>query len=186
MVAVALVEGRSGTRKLYKSRPDLAPPRFNITIPATDTVESGYIFVAPFSGFSEGTRHGPAQAAPYIFTDTGDLVWSGFTSPFGQPTSKLLVIRNYETIKELRAGNHRLIDKHEFHIINEETALIHPPYELVVREDLETTKCWDLNVVAYIDSEMMRLHEMSFLVVWEEVDLKFLHFCLFVVAFAVD
>jgi hypothetical protein len=32
--------------------------------------------------------------------------------------------QNYETIRELRAGNHRLTDKHEFHIINEKTALI--------------------------------------------------------------
>ena len=29
-----------------------------------------------------------------------------------------------ETIRELRAGNHKLADKHELHIINEETALI--------------------------------------------------------------
>lgn len=42
--------------------------------------------------------------------------------------------QHYETIKELRAGNHRLTDKHEFHIINEKTALIqiyHPvPWNL--------------------------------------------------------
>lgn len=41
---------------------------------------------------------------------------------------------NYETIRELRAGNHRLTDKHEFHVINEKTALIqiyHPvPWNL--------------------------------------------------------
>ena len=63
----------------YKSRPDLSPPTLNITIPATHEVEKGYLFVAPFAGFPEGTHHGPQQAAPYIFTDTGDLVWSGFT-----------------------------------------------------------------------------------------------------------
>lgn len=42
--------------------------------------------------------------------------------------------QHYETIRELRAGNHRLTDKHEFHIIGEETALIqiyHPvPWDL--------------------------------------------------------
>ena len=32
--------------------------------------------------------------------------------------------QNYETIKELRAGNHRLSDKHEFHIKDEKTGLI--------------------------------------------------------------
>jgi hypothetical protein len=32
--------------------------------------------------------------------------------------------QHYETIRELRAGNHKFSDKHEFHIINEKTALI--------------------------------------------------------------
>lgn len=147
----------------YKSRPDLAPPTLNITIPATSEVEKGYLFMAPFSGYAEGTRHGPLQAAPYIFTDTGDLVWSGFTyfsiwatnfqaakykgrdvlfcfegshnAAYGHGHGHTTFLdQNYETIRELRAGNHRLTDKHEFHIINEETALIqiyHPvPYDL--------------------------------------------------------
>lgn len=147
----------------FKSRPDLAPPRLNITIPATKEVEKGYLFMAPFSGYPEGTRHGPAQAAPYIFTDEGDLVWSGFTyfsiwatnfqaarykgedvlfcfegshnAAYGHGHGHTTFLnQNYETIRELRAGNHRLTDKHEFHIINEETALIqiyHPvPYNL--------------------------------------------------------
>ncbi|OAL34144.1 hypothetical protein AYO20_06599 [Fonsecaea nubica] len=147
----------------YKSRPDLAPPTLNITIPATKEVEKGYLFMAPFAGYPEGTHHGPAQAAPYIFTDTGDLVWSGFTyfsiwatnfqagrwkgqdilfcfegshnGAYGHGHGHTTFLdQNYETIRELRAGNHRLTDKHEFHIINEETALIqiyHPvPYNL--------------------------------------------------------
>ena len=147
----------------YKSRPDLAPPTLNITIPATKEVETGYLFLAPFGGYPEGTHHGPAQAAPYIFTDNGDLVWSGFTyfsiwatnfqaarykgqdmlfcfegshnAAYGHGHGHTTFLdQNYETILELRAGNHRLTDKHEFHIINEETALIqiyHPvPYNL--------------------------------------------------------
>lgn len=147
----------------YRSRPDLSPPTLNITIPATKEVEKGYLFVAPFSGCPEGTHHGPAQAAPYIFTDTGDLVWSGFTyfsiwatnfqaarykgqdvlfsfegshnAAYGHGHGHTTILdQSYETIRELRAGNHRLTDKHEFHIINEETALIqiyHPvPYDL--------------------------------------------------------
>jgi hypothetical protein len=137
----------------YKSRPDLAPPTLNITIPATKDVEKGYLFMAPFAGYPEGTHHGPLQAAPYIFTDTGDLVWSGFTyfsiwatnfqtarykgqnilfcfegshnAAYGHGHGHTTFLdQNYETIKELRAGNHRLTDKHEFIIINEETALI--------------------------------------------------------------
>lgn len=147
----------------FKSRPDLAPPRLNITIPATKDVEPGYLFIAPFSGYAEGTRHGPLQAAPYIFTDTGELVWSGYTyfsiwatnfqaarykgkdilfsfegshnAAYGHGHGHTTFLdQHYETIKELRAGNHRLTDKHEFHIINEKTALIqiyHPvPWDL--------------------------------------------------------
>ena len=147
----------------YRSRPDLSPPTLNITIPATKDVESGYLFLAPFSGYPEGTHHGPQQAAPYIFTDTGDLIWSGFTyfsiwatnfqaarykgqdilfsfegshnAAYGHGHGHTTFLnQNYETIRELRAGNHRLTDKHEFHIINEETALIqiyHPvPWDL--------------------------------------------------------
>jgi hypothetical protein len=147
----------------YKSRPDLSPPTLNITIPATKDVEKGYLFMAPFSGYPEGTHHGPQQAAPYIFTDTGDLVWSGFTyfsiwatnfqaarykgqdilfcfegshnAAYGHGHGHTTFLdQNYETIRELRAGNHRLTDKHEFHIKNEETALIqiyHPvPWNL--------------------------------------------------------
>ncbi|KAE9378687.1 hypothetical protein N431DRAFT_540522 [Stipitochalara longipes BDJ] len=147
----------------FKSRPDLSPPKLNVTIPAGASISPGYLFVAPFSGYPEGTHHGPLQAAPYIFTSTGGLVWSGFTyfsiwaTNFqaaqykGQPIlfsfegshnaayghghgHTTFLNQNYETIKELRAGNHRLTDKHEFHIINEETALIqiyHPvPWDL--------------------------------------------------------
>lgn len=63
----------------YRSRPDLAPPRLNITIRATQDVEQGYLFVAPFAGLpDDGEQHGPRQAGPYIFRDNGDLVWSGY------------------------------------------------------------------------------------------------------------
>jgi hypothetical protein len=34
------------------------------------------------------------------------------------------VDQHYETIRELRAANHKLTDKHEFHIISNETAVI--------------------------------------------------------------
>jgi len=41
--------------------------------------------------------------------------------------------QHYETIRELRAGSHKLVDKHEFHIINEESGLIQI-YQPVVRD----------------------------------------------------
>ncbi|KAF5862735.1 hypothetical protein ETB97_011182 [Aspergillus alliaceus] len=139
----------------FKSRPDLAPPRLNITIPAAPDVEKGYLFVAPFAGFPDepGEMHGPRQAAPYIFRDDGELIWSGYgyysiwatnfqkarwkgkdilfsfegdhNAGYGHGHGHTTILdQHYETIRELRAGNHKLTDKHEFHIINEETALI--------------------------------------------------------------
>jgi hypothetical protein len=63
----------------FRSRPDLAPPRLNITIPAADTVAKGYLFISPFEGYRDAWRHGPLQPGPYIFRDNGDLVWSGYS-----------------------------------------------------------------------------------------------------------
>lgn len=137
----------------FRSRPDLSPPQLNITVAANKT-SPGHLFVAPYSGYSDSSNlHGPRQAAPYIFTDTGDLVWSGYTyfsiwnanfqaakfhgqdvlfsfegdhNPlYGHGHGHFTFLnKNYETIKEIRAGNHRLSDKHEFHILDEKTAVI--------------------------------------------------------------
>ncbi|KAI2464731.1 ASST-domain-containing protein [Annulohypoxylon bovei var. microspora] len=107
-------------------------------------------------------QHGPRQAGPYIFRDDGDLVWSGYgiysiwstnfqagrwrgkdilfsfegdhNPGYGHGHGHITIMDNhYETIRELRAGNHKLVDKHEFHIINEETGLIQI-YQPVVRD----------------------------------------------------
>ena len=62
---------------------------------------------------------------------TTPLLTHGDISGHGHTT---FLNQNYETILELRAGNHRLTDKHEFTIVNETTALIqiyHPvPWNL--------------------------------------------------------
>ncbi|KZF24813.1 hypothetical protein L228DRAFT_267119 [Xylona heveae TC161] len=139
----------------FRSRPDLAPPRLNITIPATDAVENGYLFLAPFAGYPDtpSEQHGPRQAGPYIFRDNGDLVWSGYAlysiwatnfqagrwkgkdilfsfegdhnAGYGHGHGHVTFMdHHYETVRELRAGSHKLVDKHEFHIINEQTGLI--------------------------------------------------------------
>ncbi|KAJ4254311.1 hypothetical protein NW762_009902 [Fusarium torreyae] len=139
----------------FRSRPDLAPPRLNVTVPATDQVEPGYIFISPFAGYPDTPteQHGPRQAGPYIFRDNGDLVWSGYgiysiwatnfqagrwkgkdilfsfegdhNAGYGHGHGHITILdQHYETIRELRAGNHKLVDKHEFHIINEKTGLI--------------------------------------------------------------
>jgi len=137
----------------FRSRSDLAPPKLNITIPATGSVETGYLFVAPFAGLLDAQQHGPRQPGPYIFRDNGDLVWSGFSifsiwaanfqagrwngrdilfsfegahNPgYGHGHGHVTILnQHYETIRELRAGNHKISDKHEFHIVNEETGLL--------------------------------------------------------------
>ncbi|CAI4216061.1 unnamed protein product [Parascedosporium putredinis] len=124
----------------FRSRSDLAPPRLNITIPATGDVERGYLFVAPFAGLQDtpSEQHGPRQAGPYILRDDGDLVWSGYAiysiwstnfqaarwrgqdvlfsfegdhnAGYGHGHGHItLMDRHYETVRELRAGNHKLI-----------------------------------------------------------------------------
>jgi hypothetical protein len=149
----------------YKSRPDLSPPKLNITAQATPEVSAGYIFIAPYSWLSWDAplAHGPLQPAPYIFTSTGELVWSGFgyfsgwagnfqaakykgqdvlfafegsrNTQHGHSHGHAKILnKNYETIKEVRSGNHALLDLHEFQIVDEETALVESyrpiPFEL--------------------------------------------------------
>lgn len=164
ILASALLFGTSVADWQFRSRSDLAPPRLNITIPATTDVEQGYLFVAPFAGLTDTPeeQHGPRQAGPYIFRDNGDLVWSGYAiysiwstnfqaarwrgkdvlfsfegdhNPgYGHGHGHITFLdQHYETIRELRAGNHKLVDKHEFHVVNEETGLIQI-YQPVTRD----------------------------------------------------
>jgi hypothetical protein len=137
----------------FRPRPDLAPPRLNNTVPAADAVEKGYLFVSPFEGYRDVWRHGPRQPGPYIFRDNGDLVWSGYSiysiwasnfqagrwkgedvlfgfegahNPgYGHGHGHVTFLnQHYDTIHELRAGNHKISDKHEFRIVNEETGIL--------------------------------------------------------------
>ncbi|CAK7235484.1 hypothetical protein SBRCBS47491_009308 [Sporothrix bragantina] len=138
----------------YRSRPDLSPPHLNITIPCRDnTCEKGYLFVSPFTTYGEPDDRVSYQVAPYILSDTGDLVWSGFGYYAGW-TGNLqaaryhgqdvlfsfeglhngnhghghghhtLLNQHYDVVRTLRAGGHRVSDKHEFDIVNETTALL--------------------------------------------------------------
>ena len=137
----------------YKSRPDLSPPTLNITISAATGLAPGLIFVAPYSDISSPIAHGPLQPGPYIFTSSGDLVWSGFgyvtgfvanfqaakwkgedilfafeaslntKHGHGHGHAKILN-QSYETIKEVRGGNSALLDIHEFHIVGEKSTLV--------------------------------------------------------------
>lgn len=130
----------------YLSRPDLSPPRLNITVPAHSSVAPGYLFLAQYLGFQEGSV-GPQQPGAYIFRDDGDLVWSGFgylagwvadfgpttingssvlrtfqgllDSPHGRMHGDHSVLnQDYETVKILRAASHRLVSCHEFQVVD--------------------------------------------------------------------
>ncbi|KAG0153344.1 hypothetical protein PDIDSM_5197 [Penicillium digitatum] len=136
----------------FRSRPDLAPPKLNITIPATDDVAPGYIFIGAYPGF-EGARAGPEQPAGYIFRNNGDMVWSslgylaGWVGNFqavrykGQPVlqafqgsldpfhghgygTPVLLDQSYNQVAKLQSLTHKLISIHEFKIVNEKTALV--------------------------------------------------------------
>ncbi|KAF4962605.1 hypothetical protein FSARC_9383 [Fusarium sarcochroum] len=137
----------------YRSRPDLTPPKLNITNPAREAlVEKGLLFITPYPSFSPGGK-GPEQPGAYIFRDNGDLVWTGLSylagqvlnfrvdtwnrqqvlSSFqGQPAetpgraygNHVLLNNRYEIIKTLRAASHKFASLHEFRIVDGKTALI--------------------------------------------------------------
>ncbi|KAL4884978.1 ASST-domain-containing protein [Aspergillus karnatakaensis] len=132
----------------YLSRPDLTPPKLNITISSDPSaVSQDYIFISPYHGF-EPTSSGPAQPAAYILRADGDLVWSGagyfagYVANFGpavidgkpvlRAAQGLLIeghgrsvgnhaILNdrYETEKVLRAAGHKLVSVHEFEVVDD-------------------------------------------------------------------
>jgi hypothetical protein len=165
----------------FRSRTDLAPPRLNITIPATRDVSQGYLFVAPFAGIEDTAyaQHGPRQAAPYIFRDNGDLVWSGYGYYSIWATNFLTVEWNgkpvlacfegdhnpgyghghghvtflnqhYETIRELRAGHHKISDKHEFWTRDGKNALIQiyqPVPRVLTKYGAKPEQQWIVNAI---------------------------------------
>jgi hypothetical protein len=140
----------------YHSRPDLSPPRLNITVPADSSrVEKGYIIVAPYGGFGDGVR-GPEQPGAYIFRDDGELVWSGVgylggwvanfavTEFKGRPVLRafqglldpshgrmygyhVILDDHYQVVRSVRAGSHRLVSAHEFQIVDGKSVLVETP-----------------------------------------------------------
>ncbi|KXG50693.1 uncharacterized protein PGRI_044600 [Penicillium griseofulvum] len=64
-VDIALGEETS----FYKSRPDIYPPVFNVEKSDPDKLSPGYIFITPYELQNPG---------PYIYDNTGELVWSGW------------------------------------------------------------------------------------------------------------
>lgn len=144
--------GLASANLAYKSRPDLAVPVLNITIPATSEAAEGLIFFTPESIYKDATNHGPAQSGPYIFTDEGELVWSGFgyvaprsenfqvrryrgqdvlsifegshNSPMGHGHGHTSIFDNrYRLLKQINGGGHKLGDHHEFQFFDDNSAL---------------------------------------------------------------
>lgn len=183
----------------YRSRPDLAPPILNITkTPAENSTSPGNIFVAPFSGEKDVSFELPRQPAPYIFKDTGELIWSGFSyysiwaanfqagklngedvllsfegshnPKYGHGHGHVTFLnQNYEVIKEVRAGHHHIMDKHEFNIINKHTGLIqiyHPVRRFLGKYGATEEQQW------IIDAKFQELNLTSGKVVFEWSSLK--------------
>ncbi|GLA34413.1 hypothetical protein AnigIFM63309_006956 [Aspergillus niger] len=130
----------------YRSRPDLSPPKLNITIPAPDANGTEYVFLAPYSDDIQ-------QSGAYIYRKNGDLIWSGigyyagFVANFHTTTyqgqtvlqgfqgtmdtshgegfgQQVILNQNYEHVVTAKAGNHRIPSIHEFNVIDGKTALV--------------------------------------------------------------
>jgi Arylsulfotransferase (ASST) len=159
---VSILLSAVGADSQYISRPDLSPPRLNITVPANST-EKGYIFIAPYPAH-EGESKGPSQPGAYIFRGNGDLIWSGvgsfggwvahfrtgvwkdepvifafqgfFDVPHGRGYGNHAILNSrYETIKISQpSGPLGLLSAHEFHIVNGTNVLIEVP--IPVQTDL--------------------------------------------------
>jgi hypothetical protein len=137
----------------FKSRPDLAPPILNITIPAGPDTDKGYIFITANPPPPGGPVTSPEQPGAYIFRDNSDLIWSsqGYLAGFaaniqvtrykGQDVLQsfegsldwlhghgyghpTFLNQHYEEIGRLRAANHKLISIHEIRIVDEKSTLV--------------------------------------------------------------
>jgi hypothetical protein len=178
----------------YKSRPDLAVPVLNITIPATSDVADGLIFYTPESTFADNTNHGPAQSGPYIFTDKGELVWSGFgfigprsenfqvhtyrgqkvlsifegshNSPMGHGHGRTTILDNsYRYLNQIKGGGHRLADQHEFLFFDDNSALF-SVFDPVIR-DLSPYGATSDSQQWILDNKIQRVDTDTNRVLWE-------------------
>lgn len=77
--------------------------------------------------------------------------------------------QNYEVIKEVRAGNYHIMDKHEFNIINEQTGLIqiyHPVRRFLGKYGATEEQQW------IVDAKFQELNLTSGEVIFEWSSLK--------------
>ncbi|GAA89028.1 arylsulfotransferase [Aspergillus luchuensis IFO 4308] len=76
----------------------------------------------------------------------------------------VLLNQRYETIKELRAGNHLLSDKHEFEILNESTVLIqihHPEVRDLSNYTSDRRQHWIVNAIFQVLFEWRSLDHIG-------------------------
>lgn len=169
----------------FKSRPDLSPPQLNFSSyynPDTSELAEGYLFLTPYSADSDDVEKRVLQPGAYIFTDSGDLVWSGFSYFGGQPfnfqTANIdnvpilfafegifslhgghghghikFLDQNYKAVKELRAGNHELVDIHEFQLADDGKHALIETYSATNHYDLsefnggDSSRNWIINAI---------------------------------------
>ena len=147
-----LAPARSGPARVFRSRPDLAPPAVTVDTPAGGAAP-GYVFVAP--------KKGPGQDGPMILDDEGQPVWfrpvrsaaqdamdfkaqeyrgetvltwwEGVHLAYGQG-EYVILDTTYREVARFRAGNGLEGDHHEFLITGRDTALVtiyaRVPYDL--------------------------------------------------------
>ncbi|OQE21405.1 hypothetical protein PENFLA_c014G00097 [Penicillium flavigenum] len=132
----------------FLTRPELSPPKLNITVPASQTA-AGYIFISPKEQLG---YVGPEQPAPYIYREDGELIWSGVgyyngyvvdfgvvhvngtpvlrafqgTRVNGLPTFGYHTIldNHYQTVNVVHAASHKIALVHEFQVVDGGSALI--------------------------------------------------------------
>lgn len=189
-----LLTGQAAANLRFKSRPDLAPPNLNITIPATDDAAPGLIFYTPESIYKSATNHGPAQSGPYIYTDDGELVWSGFAyigprsenfqvhnyrgqqvlgifdgshnSPMGHGHGHTKLLDNtYQVLGEIKGGGHKLADQHEFLFFDDNSALF-TVYDPEIR-DLEPYGAKEEGQMWILDNKIQKVDTDTNRVLWE-------------------
>ncbi|MGI8557783.1 MAG: arylsulfotransferase family protein [Solirubrobacteraceae bacterium] len=177
------IPAKPGDVLSFRSRPDLQPPKFTVSTPASSSAQPGDIFATPSVG--------PGQHGPMILDGSGALVWS-HPEPTGTDAADLSVQsyqgrrvltwwegkiiksgfgrgqdvvlgEDYRPVARISAGNGLQADLHEFRITPQGTALI--TAFSPVRADLSSAKGPRRGVA--LDGVIQEIDIATGLVVWE-------------------
>lgn len=184
----------TGANLAYKSRPDLAPPTLNISVPSTNETADGLIFYTPESIYEDNTGHGPAQSGPYIFTGKGELIWSGFgfvgprsenfqvhsyrgkkvlsifegshNSPMGHGHGHTVIFSDqYRLVEQIQGGGHKLADQHEF-LFYDDDSVVFTVFDPEIR-DLSPYGATSENQQWILDNKIQKVNISSNQLLWE-------------------